>query len=110
MKNAIQTKNDAFRKAVMTAPQPDGKAVRTQGVAGLGSLANMVLQAKVAAFDDFNEGNDPYGEHDFGSITLANLPKVFWKIDYYENASMEYGTEDKLNCYRVLIIMLAEEY
>ena len=37
-------------------------------------------------------------------------PKVYWKIDYYEDASMEYGAEDKINCYRVLVILLADEY
>ena len=26
---------------------------------------------KVVDFDDFNEDNDPYGEHDFGSFELA---------------------------------------
>ena len=59
---------------------------------------------------DFPIGNDPYGEHDFGVIEAIDLPKVYWKIDYYEDESMNYGTEDKINCYRVLVIMLADEY
>ena len=117
--NTIQAKNDAFRKAVMFAPQPDGKAVMTPGVAGFGSMVCAWIYKQIAEFDNFNEGNDPYGEHDFGSVTVAvsdlmtgeaETHKVFWKIDYYENADMEFGTEDKLDCYRLLVIMLAEEY
>ena len=53
----------------------DGKAVRTQGVAALGSLTNLFLQAQIAAFDAFTETNDPHGEHDFGSIQLDGCLK-----------------------------------
>ena len=106
----IQTENDAFRKAVMFAPQPDGKAIMTRGVASLGSMACAWIYKQIAEFDNFNEGNDPYEEHDFGSIQPQGLPKIFWKIDYYADADMEFGTEDKLDCYRVLVIMLSEEY
>ena len=103
----------------MFAPQLDGKAVMTKAIASLGSMACAWIYKQIAEFDNFNEGNDPYGEHDFGSVTVAvsdlltgedETHKVFWKIDYYADAGMEYGTEDKLGCYRVLVIMLAEEY
>lgn len=119
MSKTVQLKNDAFRKAVMFAPQPDGKAVMTRGVAGLGNMVCAWIYKQIAEFDNFNEGNDPYEEHDFGSVTVsvsdlmtddAETHKVFWKIDYYEDADMEFGTEDKLDCYRVLVIMLSEEY
>lgn len=115
----VQAKNDAFRKTVMFAPHPDGKAVMTPGVARLGSAVCAWIYKQIAEFDDFTEDNDPYGDHDFGSVTVSvsNLMtdadethKVFWKIDYYEDADMEYGAEDKLNAYRVLVIMLSEEY
>ena len=56
------------------------------------------------------ETNDPHGEHDFGSIQLDGCLKVFWKIDDYSDASMDSGADDKLNAYRVLVIMLADEY
>ena len=106
----VQAKNDAFRKTVMFAPHPDGKAVMTPGVASLGSSVCAWIYKQIAEFDDFTEDNDPYGDHDFGSIQPQGLPKIFWKIDYYEDADMEYGAEDKLNAYRVLVIMLSEEY
>ena len=106
----IQAKNDAFRKAVMFAPQPDGKAIMTRGVANLGNMVCAWIYKQIAEFDAFTDDNDPYGDHDFGSVQPQGLPKVFWKIDYYEDADMESGTEDKLDCYRVLVIMLSEEY
>ena len=107
----IAETNDSFRRAAMKGiKSTDGKAVRTQGVAALGSLTNLFLQAQIAAFDAFTETNDPHGEHDFGSIQLDGCPKVFWKIDYYSDASMDSGADDKLNAYRVLVIMLADEY
>ena len=116
---SVQAKNDAFRKAVMFAPHPDGKAVMTPGVANLGSAVCAWIYKQIAEFDSFTEENDPYGDHDFGSVTVsvsnlmtdaAETHKVFWKIDYYEDADMEYGAEDKLNAYRVLVIMLSGEY
>ena len=55
---------------------------------------------KVKNFDDFNESNDPYGEHDFGSFNHKG-EEIFWKIDDYE------GME---GYNLVLTIMLAEEY
>lgn len=119
MPKAVQLKNDAFRKAVMFAPQPDGKAVMTKAIASLGRMACAWIYKQIAEFDAFTPDNDPYGEHDFGSVTVAvsdlitgeaETHKVFWKIDYYEDASMVYGTEDRLNAYRVLVIMFAEEY
>lgn len=102
----IQYLNDSFRKSFM-----GGRLVLTQGIAAL----NEELQAKVlhavSAFDQFNQDNDPHGEHDFGTIYLSDL-KVFWKIDYY-NRTMDGGSEnpaDPAVTTRVMTIMLAEEY
>jgi Protein of unknown function (DUF3768) len=38
--------------------------------------------------------------------------KIFWKIDYYSDAEMEYGAEDPASesTYRVLTVMFAEDY
>ena len=101
--------NDTFRKKVLYTPQPDGKAVMTPSVAALPSNLQAWLFYAVATDTDFPTGNDPYGEHDFGVVVSGSM-KFYWKIDYYENAEMEFGTEDKANAYRVLVIMLAEEY
>ena len=102
----IRALNDAFR-TTMTG----GRVMMTAGVDALPSDVKAVVIRRVATFSEFNEDNDPHGEHDFGSFTLAGR-KIFWKIDYYD-AKMEFGSEDPADpskTTRVLTIMLAEEY
>lgn len=63
------------------------------------------------AFSKFEKDNDPYGEHDFGSVKLDEAT-FFWKIDYYDWA-MSQGAFDPANAeatIRVLTIMFADEY
>ena len=92
--------NDAFRRSGF------GMTI-TVGVQGLEDVAGLLREMRV--FNTFSEDNDPYGEHDFGSIVWQG-EKVFWKIDYYDQR-LEYG-EDPLsrNCRRILTVMLASEY
>lgn len=69
-----------------------------------------LLQA-IAAFDQFNEENDPYGEHDFLNFTFEGHT-INAKFDYYA-PDLEHGSEDPedLNkTVRVLTIMLARDY
>ncbi len=56
-----------------------GRIFITQGIIALG--ADMVRAALRATqeFDQFDERNDPYGEHDFGAVTVGKH-RVFWKI------------------------------
>jgi hypothetical protein len=63
------------------------------------------LVSKVKSFDDFNEDNDPYQEHDMGRIKHCDK-EYFFKIDYYNedlNAFEENGR-------RVLTLMETSEY
>ena len=87
----------------------DCRVVITQGIAALNDLD--AIMAKVQAFNDFNERNDPYGEHDFGAIEHDGHT-VFWKIDYYDlDLSMHSpNPADATVTARVLTVMLAEEY
>tara|TARA_Y100000815_G_C12948051_1_gene351839 strand:- start:59 stop:265 length:207 start_codon:yes stop_codon:yes gene_type:complete len=65
----------------------------------------------VAEFNDFTSDNDPYGEHDFGTLTVGGR-RINWKIDYYDN-DLKYGSPDPADpsvTTRVLTIMLASEY
>jgi hypothetical protein len=105
----IRDLNDAFRKD----PTRFGRAVVTAGVNARGPGFVLLAMRAVASFKDFTEGNDPYGEHDFGSFELAN-DKLFWKIDCYEKGSdYSAGAETPDNpatTDRVLTVMLAEEY
>ena len=80
----------------------------TKGIVAMGSAANEVFVG-VRDYTDFNEDNDPYGEHDFGSLKVAG-EKIFWKIDYYDQ-QLKYGVDPlDPNCRRVVTVMLAEEY
>lgn len=96
----IAKMNDAFRRSGF------GITV-TRGVQTLEGLPDLIDD--IRGFDDFNEDNDPYGEHDFGSLAWRG-EKIFWKIDYYDQ-KLEHG-EDPLSpeCRRVITIMLADEY
>ena len=108
----IAAQNDRFRRDGAASGLP-GAVIATAGVAALPSPLPIILLAKVRAFNDFNKDNDPYGEHDFGSVELLGAGKVFWKIDYYADEAMEYGSDDPTDpakTYRVLTLMLADEY
>lgn len=67
------------------------------------------LSRKIEGFNKFTEDNDPYGEHDFGSLRFEGK-KIFWKIDYYDK-NLEFWCDPlSPECRRVLTVMLAEEY
>src|SRR5207253_2636098 len=102
----IRELNDAFR-STMTG----GRVMLTAGVDALPSDVKALVIRRVATLSEFTPENDPHGEHDFGSFTVA-ARKFFWKIDAHD-ADMRYGSEDPADpskSTRVLTIMLAEEY
>ena len=67
------------------------------------------LSVAIENYNRFTEDNDPYSEHDFGSLVFENK-KIFWKIDYYDQ-QLKYGVDPlDPNCRRVVTVMLAEEY
>jgi hypothetical protein len=103
----IRLLNDTFR----LDPQRWGRLMITAGVNDKGPVFVLHAVQCVRTFAEFNDDNDPHGEHDFGSFKLLG-EKLFWKIDYYDK-TMEYGSEDpsdQSKTTRVLTIMLAEEY
>lgn len=103
----IRELNDAFRT---TGPRA-GDWMLTFGVRALGpDFINLAIRA-VQEHSCFTADNDPYGEHDFGSVNLAGH-HLFWKIDHYDR-ELVYGSDDPANpavTRRVLTIMLASEY
>jgi hypothetical protein len=102
----IRELNDAFRTTLS-----GGQGYFTSDVAALGDAFCAKALAEVRGFDAFTPDNDPYGEHDFGSIIVAD-EKLFWKIDYYD-LTLHFGSNDpsdSAQTARVLTIMLAEEY
>jgi hypothetical protein len=101
----IRQLNDAFRTTL-----EGGKTFITPGVSALGPEFGIMAVAAVRAFGEFQAANDPYGEHDFGALTIAD-EKLFWKIDYYD-LTMDFGSQDPADpaqTTRVLTILLAEE-
>jgi hypothetical protein len=102
----IRELNDLLRRTFT-----GGKVVMTDGVGALPERQLAQLLAKVRSFDKFTNDNDPYGEHDFGSIELEGVT-YFFKHDYYA-LDMDGDSEDPANpakTTRVLTIMRADEY
>lgn len=112
-KDTIAQINDKFRTAILQDTHTNaarGRVFFTQGVASLKFDTQAKILRQVQAYSDFDPEDDPYGEHDFGMIEIKDAPRIYWKIDYYEDASMAFGAEDKATAYRSLMIMLADEY
>lgn len=102
----IRELNDALRGTLK-----GGRIMMTRGVEAFGPLILGQLINQLRTYDLFEEGNDPYGEHDFGSFDHEGN-KFFWKIDYYD-PSLDAGSEDPSDpskTTRVLTLMLADEY
>lgn len=102
----IRQLNDRLRRALT-----GGRVVITSGVQALGPHRLLGLLSMVRAYNTFDEGNDPFGEHDLG-LFVEGGQKFIWKIDYYDLA-LEYGSEDPSDpakTVRVLTLMLADEY
>lgn len=119
--SAVKTKriaelNDQLRSRVGIPTFGEGvpgMAVMTRGVMALTPQQIIHVWAGVRNQNVFTEDNDPYGEHDFGSIDIDGANKIFWKIDYYADKNCNAGCEDPSDpakSYRVLTIMLAQEY
>ena len=75
--------NDRFRGMALDVTITPGVIHGFRDVIGL-------LKA-VERFADFNADNDPYAEHDFGSLIWEG-EKVFWEVDYYDQ-QLQYGEE-----------------
>lgn len=103
----IRELNDRFRMQGLG----NGSIMITPGIQALGETAMHDVMLAVKGFSDFGEDNDPWGEHDFGAVKVAE-DKVFWKIEYYA-PDLQAGSENPANegcTHRVLTIMLASEY
>lgn len=102
----IRRLNDDLRRTLI-----GGRLLFTPGIRQLEAAALKELLLALVSYDDFTPDNDPHGEHDFGSLTIAG-EKIFWKIDYYDRG-LVYGSPDPADpdvTTRVLTVMLAGEY
>ncbi|WP_426051628.1 DUF3768 domain-containing protein [Brevundimonas sp. SL161] len=102
----IRTLNDQLRQTHV-----GGRILMSQGVMSMGPEGVVGAMLAIAKANDFNEDNDPYGEHDFGAVTVSGQ-RIFWKIDYYNQSLTSQAVDPSYakDCVRVLTVMLAEEY
>ena len=98
--------NDNLRKT-----SRGGQVLVTRGVTALSGFDAADLMAALAAYDCFDEANDPHGERDFGGLDLWGA-ELLWKIDYYDSEMAKASPDpaDESVTSRVLTVMLAEEY
>lgn len=104
----IRELNDRFRCQGIG----NGSVMVTSGIQALGAEQTLAILEAVRRFDAFDDGNDPWGERDFGAIDDLAEERIFWKLDYY-NPGLTAGSENPANeglTHRVLTVMLASEY
>lgn len=109
MLSKIAELNDQLRQNLFTPGS--NRVFVSAAVSSLPYLERALLLDKVQKFNDFNESNDAYQEHDFSRIEHNGIT-YFWKIDYY-NKTMDAGSDnpaDETITIRVLTIMRSDEY
>jgi hypothetical protein len=73
----IASLNDSFRRTLT-----GGLVVLTPGVESLPSKDRIIEAVRTYQFQGIDDDN-PYGENDFGTVTIEG-EKYFFKIDYYD--------------------------
>ena len=102
----IRRLNDQFRQTFT-----GGAVVITAGIAALDEATRQRIFAAVQSFDAFDEGNDPWHEHDFGAVEIDG-ERGFFKLAYYDLTRAMHSEDpaDPAKTERVMTIMLADEY
>lgn len=103
---AIGRQNDKLRTTGR-----GGHIMVTRGVSTLTGFSAVTLMEALRCYAGFDIDNDPYGERDFGDLTLWG-EDLLWKIDAYD-ASMQFSSPDPVSedaTTRVMTVMLATEY
>ncbi|KTR84397.1 hypothetical protein NS277_04320 [Novosphingobium barchaimii] len=101
----IRALNDRLRRT-----GTGGRVMMTRAIAALPPAEINALIRAVRVFDAFDRRNDPWGEHDFGKVTLG-AQAYFWKIDAYD-LNLEFGSPDASDeavTRRVLTIMTGDD-
>lgn len=88
-----------------------GEVMITAALNALGDVMVARALREVAAFTDFNGGNDPHGERDCAVLTVDGV-QLMWKIDYYDR-NLTYHSPDPADpsvTVRIMTVMLASDY
>lgn len=102
----IRALNDALR-----VHGQGGRVMLSRAIACLEERTIRAIISAVRRFDDFDESNDPHGEHDCAILTVEGI-SVMFKIDYYD-LDLAYHSPDPADPHvtrRVLTVMLADDY
>ena len=102
----IRQLNDDLRRTFM-----GGQILMTPGFSDLPNVTKAKALAAIRSFDNFDEGSDPYGEHDFGSVEVDGQT-VWFKVDCYDR-NLHFGSPDPADpgvTTRVLTILTPDEY
>ena len=104
--DVIRALNDAFRRSL-----EGGTLVLTAGIITLGSVTQTQIIEAIRGFEAFTPDNDPWEEHDFGSVEVAG-ELIYFKIDYFDLTRAMHSEDpaDPSKTERVMTIMLASEY
>jgi hypothetical protein len=104
--SATRVLNDAFRTTFLGGTVCVTAALHECGA----DFVKAALKA-VRDFSAFDAGNDPYGEHDCGALTVEGR-RVLWKIDYFDPSMLHHAPDpaDREATRRVLTVMFPEEY
>lgn len=89
----------------------NGKIVAMGALAQNGEAKQIRVVLGASSHTDWNSGDDPYGEHDFGKFEIEGEAFIF-KIDYYALDEI-HGSEhpdDPSVTIRVMTLMYASDY
>lgn len=78
--NDFKIRNDQIRRAGNFGPGTDNPLLATPGVMALGDDAVAALFADIMTYENFDDADDPFGQHDFG-VLEASGQTVWFKID-----------------------------
>lgn len=106
----IAERNDAFRTTMI--PAKWNKIIFSEMVREEDEVRREKILTAVREFNFKNqeEGNNPYGENDFGKVIVGEI-NYFFKFDYYA-PGLEFGADPytEQEVVHVLTIMEASEY
>ncbi len=88
-----------------------GQVLFTRGIIDQGLTFAGAVLASLRAFNQFDGGNDPWAEHDFGKFEIDGQA-VLWKVDCYDRTMTCHSPDpaDAAITRRVLTVMLSHEY
>lgn len=97
-KEEIARKNDLLRRTFV-----GGKVMMTCGVQNHPKRDEIIRT--VQTFNDFNEDNDPWNEHDCATFEVDG-EKFMFKVDYYDDLFRSYREDGN----RILTVLCLDEY